>query len=101
MRRYWTLVQHEAFAVRGIHEFARAVQACPVPDGTIEEIQEAGGYVYETHNAALDAADEINWPDGPTDEGHPQAKGTFSTVEISGQAVYIDRGHQLKARDYR
>ena len=86
---YYTLVRHSAFA-RGHDRFKQAVQVAPLRETAVETVLKAKGLVFIDYNEAFDTSCLVNFPDGFTPEGIPQASGTFAShVTAKGEDLYI------------
>tara|TARA_E500000331_G_scaffold348871_1_gene391141 strand:- start:446 stop:715 length:270 start_codon:yes stop_codon:yes gene_type:complete len=84
----YTLVQHSGWAAAGKESFRNAVELSSIMHVTIEQIEEAGGLIFETYSEASDREFQENYP--PEVRGlTPRVNGTFSDLKISGQKIYI------------
>ena len=87
----YTLVQHSAFALKGDLSFEQAVE-CRVLSTKNEaiKVQDTGG-VIESDWRKINARElSENYPAGRKSSlERPHANGTFASVRIEGQRVYV------------
>ena len=85
----YTLVQHTGWVRGEDWAFKHAVEEMAVPDArTAKQVQKAGGVLFDSYEAAYDAAERVNYqPDNTT--LLPKAPGTFARVKIEDCPVYV------------
>lgn len=84
----YTLVQHSAAAYGGDETFSRAVELHSIFGKQVAQVAEAGGLIFNSYTEAAKAEEEENYP--PDVEGlTPRVAGSFSTVQVDGQPVYL------------
>jgi hypothetical protein len=83
----WTLVQHSGIA----HDagFINGVEEASVErDSEVTKIENQGGLLFDTYEAASEAMMAHNYPD-EVKGLYPRVRGTFSRTRIGGRRLYL------------
>lgn len=83
-----TVVQHSGFGYAGDTTFRRGLESRTVTPAQARKVEKAGGILFETYVEAEDFAEKAMFPPGAFTM-IPEARGTFSTVQVDGLAVYV------------
>jgi hypothetical protein len=88
---FYTLVQHSAFVFDGDLRFEHAVEPRVLStQGEVTKVATAGGVIESDWRAINKRADSENFPvSRKSTMALPHATGTFSSVTIEGQCLYI------------
>jgi hypothetical protein len=89
----YTLVQHSAYGYKRNPQFRKAVEVRRLNNATeVKRVERANGVVIDGYREAEDLAERINYPSDMNPRSIiPEARGSFSTLEIDSLRIYIPK----------